>query len=608
MYILGISAYYHDSAVALLKDEIILNALQEERFTRVKHDSSFPLRSIKFCLEKNNLKPKDINFIVFYDKPFVKFERLIETYFAFAPKGFFSYVAAIQTWLKDKLFQKRNIIKELKKIDPEIDWEPKLKFSDHHLSHAASAFYPSPFQEAAVLTMDGVGEWATTSLYVGKNNQLISQKEIHFPHSIGLFYSAFTYYLGFKVNSGEYKVMGLAPYGTPKYVDLIKKHLISLKNDGSFQLNIKYFNFCTGLTMTNKKFDEIFNLKKREEGEKLTQKHMDIAASMQKVTEEAVTNIVLHAKKITSSKNLCLSGGVALNCVINGILTKKKIFKDIWIQPASGDAGGALGAAQAYYYLGLNRRRITDKDVDSMQGSFLGTSYKNNEIEIILDELGANFEFYETDDLISYVAKLISNGSSVGWFNGKMEFGPRSLGARSILADPRDETMQKNLNLKIKFRESFRPFAPVVLEEDVRKWFDFEGNSPYMLKVASVKADKCYFNLPKSFGIKQLNQIRSVIPAVTHVDYSARIQTVNRKVNKNLYNLIKTFKSLTGCPILINTSFNIRGEPIVESPMDAFRCFMGTNIDVLVLENFVLLKKDQKKSLLIDYKNDYLLD
>lgn len=611
MYILGFSCLYHDSGACLLKNGEIISAVQEERFTRIKHDLSFPKNAIKFCLSESNIQASDLDSIVFYDKPFLKFERILETYFAFAPKGFKSFSRSLPAWINDKLFQKRKLISELKKIDIKVDWEKKILFSEHHLSHASSAFYPSPFKSSAILTMDGVGEWSTTSLAIGESNNIEILKEISFPHSLGLLYSAFTYYLGFKVNSGEYKVMGLAPYGSPKYSTLIKDNLIKIFPDGSFQLNIDYFDFCTGLTMTNSKFSNLFNKPVRDPESKLTQKDMDIAASIQQVIEDIVLLLAKNIKKETGQKNLCLAGGVALNCVANGKIVEEKIFDNIWIQPAAGDAGGALGAALAVHYLKNENERKINAKKDSMKGAFLGPSYSKNEITKQLKKLGAIFKYYDEKDLINKTAKAISLGKAVGWMSGKMEFGPRSLGARSIIADPRSKKMQKLLNIKVKFRESFRPFAPSVLEEDLDDWFETDTKSPYMLLVAKVKDKICRKMTKKEsnlFGIDKLNISRSQIPAVTHVDYSARIQTVSQDTNPKYHKLIKKFKQLTGCPILVNTSFNIRGEPIVCSPTDAFKCFMGSGLDILVIDNFYLIKEDQNIKLLKDYKKQFSLD
>ncbi len=611
MNILGFSAYYHDSAACLVVDGKIIAAAQEERFTRKKHDSGFPAQAVKYCLAEAGLKPENIDYIVFYDKPFLKFERLLETYLAFAPRGFKSFVAALPVWLKDKLFQKRMISDALKEnFGDQVDWAQRLLFSEHHLSHAASAFFPSPFEQAAVLTMDGVGEWTTTSLAIGKGNQLSVQKEIHFPHSLGLLYSAITYYTGFKVNSGEYKVMGLAPYGEPRYAELIKKHLIDIKEDGSFHLDMRYFNYCTGLTMTNQHFNELFGGPPRKAESPLTQKEMDLAASVQAVTEEIVIKLARGIRQTTGQTNLCLAGGVALNCVANGKLLKEKIFDNIWIQPAAGDAGGAVGAALAAYHLMLNQPRVVDP-TDAMQGSYLGPSYSQGEIDSRLRAAGAVFVTVSDDELIEQTAQALADGKAVGWHQGRMEFGPRALGGRSIIADPRSPTLQKQLNLKVKYRESFRPFAPSVLREDVTEWFDLDTDSPYMLLVTEVAKNKqrpMTAEQKKLFGIDKLNVPRSEIPAITHVDYSARVQTVHEKTNPRYYQLISRFKSLTGCPVLVNTSFNVRGEPIVCTPEDAFNCLMGTEIEFLAVGNSIMRKEDQDPALIKDYKNAYELD
>jgi len=609
--ILGLASFYHDSSASLIIDGEIAGAVQEERFTRKKHDMSFPINSIQFLLQKENLQLSNIDYVVFYEKPFLKFERLLETFISFAPKGFASFCASMPIWLREKLFQKDLIYKELKKIDKNFNDLSKIKFSEHHLSHAASAFYPSPFEESLILTLDGVGEWATTTVGHGTRNEIKILQEIHFPSSIGLLYSAFTYYLGFKVNSGEYKVMGLAPYGTPKYVNLILENLIDVKEDGSFRMNMSYFDFATGLKMTNSKFEKIFNnCRRAPETESLSQFHMDVAASVQAVTELIVLKICRYLRKKFEIKNLCMSGGVALNCVANGKIINEKIFDNIWIQPASGDAGGSLGAALAFWYNVLGNKRKIDKK-DSMKGSYLGPSYAINEIENNLIKCGAVFEKNDNESVIQKTAKLLSEGKAIGWFQGRAEFGPRALGNRSIIADPRSEKMQKNLNLKVKFRESFRPFAPAVLRDKVSDYFDFNSDSPYMLFVSNVKENikiKMTKEEERLFGIEKLNIKRSIIPAVTHVDYSARIQTVNEETNLKFYNLIKEFEKLTGCPILVNTSFNIRGEPIVNSPEDAFKCFMGTNLDVLIIENFILYKEQQNSNLKIDYQNKHELD
>ncbi len=608
--ILGISAFYHDSAASLVVDGNIIYAVQEERFTRIKHDASFPKNSIKFILDNANLKIDEIDYIVFYEKPFLKFERLLETYVANAPSGFKSFKIAMPIWLREKLFQKNFLLKELKKFSKEFDIK-KILFSEHHYSHAASAFYPSPFESAVVLTLDGVGEWATSSISIGDKNNLEMVKEINFPHSLGLLYSAFTYFLGFKVNSGEYKVMGLAPYGEPKYAKLIFDNIINIKEDGSFWLNQEYFNYATGLTMTNKKFSNLFGKKVRKpEKEKLNQFHMDIAASIQIVLEEAILRIIKNLAKEYKYKNLCLAGGVALNCVANGKILDSGLFKNIWIQPASGDAGGALGAALLLWYNELKKTRKISNN-DDMKGSLLGPEYEQGEIEEMLNDCGAKFHIFDDSLLIDHTVKSLCDGKAIGWFQGKMEFGPRSLGSRSILADPRSDKMQKNLNLKIKFRESFRPFAPAILREDVNNWFDLNQDSPYMLLVSKIKKNLRNQISEKEknlFGIDKLNIKRSQIPAVTHVDYSARIQTVHKNTNPKFHSLIKKFKDITQCPILVNTSFNVRGEPIVCSPVDAFKCFMGTELDILVIGNCFLIKDEQSKNLLDNYKDKYELD
>ncbi len=610
--ILGISAFYHDSAAALLINGKIIAAAQEERFTRKKHDPSYPFNSIKYVLEEANMNLSQIDQIVFYEKPFLKFERLLETYLAFAPKGFRSFLMSMPIWLKEKLFQKKFLFDQLKRNDQNFNNIEKISFSEHHFSHAASAFYPSPFKEAVILTLDGVGEWATSTLALGKENKISIIKEINFPHSIGLLYSAFTYYTGFKVNSGEYKVMGLAPYGEPKYTNLILQELIDVKDDGSFRLNMKYFNFATGLTMTNNNFSKLFGQKVRDpKKELLTQFHMDIAASIQQVIEKIVLKLVSSIQKETQIKNLCLAGGVALNCVANGKIVKDKIFENVWVQPASGDAGGSLGAAMAFWHQELLKSRSINKTKDSMRGSYLGPQFDEKAIEKSLNKLGAKYTKHSSENLVEKIANELKDEKIVGWFQGRMEFGPRALGCRSIIADPRNEKMQKNLNLKIKFRESFRPFAPSILREDLKDWFELDCDSPYMLLVANVKKNiqiKENENDKKLFGIERLNLKRSSIPAVTHVDYSARIQTVHKETNPKYYNLLKSFKKLTNCPILVNTSFNIRGEPIVCTIEDAFKCFMGTELDILVCENFILQKHEQDKRLLNNYKSNIELD
>ena len=608
--ILGISAFYHDSAEAILVDGKILAAAQEERFTRKKHDSSYPFNAVEYVLKFSKLKLSEIDYIVFYEKPFLKFERLLETYVAFAPRGFKQFTKSMPTWLREKLFQKNLLFKLLKEHDKNFNDEKKIYFSEHHLSHAASAFFPSPFKDAIVLTADGVGEWATTTVAVGNESDLSIKKEIHFPHSLGLLYSAFTFYCGFKVNSGEYKLMGLAPYGEPKYVNLIKDKLIDIKSDGSFKLSQDYFDYATGLKMTNEKFHKLFGHNPRDsKKEKLTQFHMDIASSIQNVTEEVMVSMAVSLRKEFNIKNLCLAGGVALNCVANGKILEKKIFENIWVQPAAGDAGGSLGAALALWHLELKQKRAEYKD--DMQGSYLGPSYSDDEIEQELKNLNAKFQILNEKEIIEKTSESLKNGDAVGWFQGRMEFGPRALGGRSILGDPRSPTMQKNLNLKVKFRESFRPFAPSVLREDVDKWFNMNVDSPYMLLVAEILKDKKITmseEEKKLFGIEKLNIKRSDIPAVTHVDYSARIQTVHKDTNPKYYSLIKKFKEKTNCSVLINTSFNVRGEPIVNTPRDAFNCFMGTELDKLVIGNFFLDKKDQDSNLKKDYKNQFELD
>ncbi|MBD1143829.1 carbamoyltransferase [Pelagibacterales bacterium SAG-MED33] len=608
--ILGISAFYHDSAASILIDGKIIAAAQEERFTRKKHDPGYPYNAIEFVLKYANLKLSEVDQIVFFEKPFLKFERLLETYVAFAPKGFVSFAKAMPLWIKEKLFQKNLLFNNLKEHDENYKSDCNIFFSDHHLSHAASAFFPSPFDEAVVLTADGVGEWATTTVAIGKKNNLEIKKEIHFPHSLGLLYSAFTYYTGFKVNSGEYKLMGLAPYGNPIYEDKVKE-LIDLKEDGTFRLNQKYFNYATGLTMTNNKFNNLFGQKPRNPGnEKITQFHMDIAASIQKVTEEIMISLAKSIRAEYGIKNLCLAGGVALNCVANGKILQKKIFDNIWIQPAAGDAGGSLGAALALWYSDQGNKRSVNPN-DDMKGSYLGTEFNQVDIEKKLKTVGANFEILKYEELIDKTAELLSTESAIGWFQGRMEFGPRALGSRSILADPRSDKMQKNLNLKVKFRESFRPFAPSILKQDLSEWFDMNVESPYMLLVANINSNKnieMTNQQKKLFGIDKLNIKRSKIPAVTHVDYSARVQTVTKETNKRYYDLILKFKEKTGCPVLVNTSFNVRGEPIVNSPIDAFNCFMGTGLDYLVIGNCILDKNKQNLNLKKNYKEKFELD
>ena len=597
--ILGISAYYHDSAACLVVDGEVKSAVQEERFTRVRHDAAFPTNAVKYCIESSGLKPEQIDHVVFYDKPFLKFDRILETYLAFAPKGFRSFSRSLPVWLKEKLFQKQVIANALEPIFGDLG--DRLLFSEHHLSHAASAFFPSPFKDAAVLTMDGVGEWVTTSTSIGRGKTLETLNEIHFPHSLGLLYSAFTYYTGFKVNSGEYKVMGLAPYGEPKYADMIRDNLINISDDGSFSLNMQYFNYCTGLTMTNSKFAELFDAPARGFDDELTQREMDLAASVQKIVEEVMLKISRSIRKETGERNLCLAGGVALNCVANGVLHRENIFDNIWIQPAAGDSGGAVGAALAVYHLGLGRERVLKPNSDAMSGSFLGPEYSHNEIVARLKASGAVFKELTDKEIATTTASALAVGKSVGWHQGRMEFGPRALGSRSILADPRSPTVQRRLNLQVKKRESFRPFAPSVLREDVAEWFDLTTDSPYMLLVASVAQNKLNqittADIEKT-GIARLEVQRSVIPAVTHVDNSARVHTVAQDVKPRYHALLSEFKSQTGCPVLVNTSFNVRGEPIVETPEDAFRCFMRTDIEVLVVGNCFLLKSDQPEHLI----------
>jgi len=610
--VIGISAYYHDSAAALIIDGEIIAAAQEERFTREKHDSSFPTKAISYCLSEANCTLQKVDYICFYDKPKKKFNRIIETYLAYPFKGGRTFFKAIPAWIFGKRALKKDINIKLRHIEGsgEIDFLDKILFTEHHFSHAASAFYPSPFQEAAVLTLDGVGEWATTTLAIGKGKDLEITDEIHFPHSLGLLYSAFTFYSGFKVNSGEYKLMGLAPYGIPKYSKLIKKYLIDVKDDGSFSLDMSYFDYCVGQTMTTDRFHKLFGGEPREPESTITQKEMDLAASIQEVTEEVVVKLAKGIALRTGQKNLCLAGGVALNCVANGKLLNEKIFENIWIQPASGDAGGALGAALAIYHIFLGKDRQQTTDMDGMKGSYLGPKYEQWDVEQRLERIDAVFEIKNEGELIDSVVTALAEGKAIGWHQGRMEFGPRALGARSIIADPRQATTQKLLNLKVKFRESFRPFAPSVLREDLAEWFNLGEDSPYMLFVQNV-AKSMQVDLQegdsKLFGIEKLNVPRSLIPAVTHVDYSARIQTVHSSTNRKYHTLISKFKELTGCPILVNTSFNVRSEPIVATPEDAFRCFMGTDIEILVIENCFLEKKKQK----VDKKNyfkDFDLD
>lgn len=610
MRILGISAYYHDSAAALIEDGVIVAAAQEERFTRKKHDSNFPNKAIAYCLSRAGVGLEGVDRVIFYDKPFLKFERLLETYLAFAPRGFRSFRMSIPLWLREKLFLKDLLLKALKKADTSGKWNGELLFSEHHLSHAASAFFPSPFEEAVVLTMDGVGEWATTSVAVGRGHKLEVLKEIHFPHSLGLLYSAFTYYTGFKVNSGEYKVMGLAPYGVPQYVDKIYKHLIDVKPDGSFRMDLSYFDYCTGLTMTNDKFAKLFGGPARKSSEPLTQYHMDLAASLQAVTEDIVLKLTRALREETGIRNLCLAGGVALNCVANGKVLRDAKFDNIYVQPAAGDAGGALGAALVGYHMQLDQpRTVTGRD--AMQGSYLGPLFEQSDIEARLKAAGAKFQSLDDATLLDTCAADLADGKAMGWFQGRMEFGPRALGNRSILGDPRSPSMQKTLNLKVKYRESFRPFAPSVLRERVADWFELDGDSPYMLMVADVIKSRRLAMTPEQqqlFGIEKLNVPRSDIPAVTHVDYSARIQTVDKTVNPRYHALLSAFERKSGCPVLVNTSFNVRGEPIVGTPEDAFRCFMGTDLDVLAVGNCYLRKGDQDPSLKQNYETAFELD
>jgi len=608
--ILGISAFYHDSAAALIRDGEIVAAAQEERFSRKKHDARFPIHAIRYCLAQERAALADVDHVVFYDKPFLKFERLLETYLAYAPRGLRSFQMAMPLWVREKLFQKNLLSDELAALDPAFD-PTRLLFAEHHQSHAASAFYPSPFEDALILTMDGVGEWATASVALGHGEHLEIVKEIHFPHSLGLLYSAFTYYTGFKVNSGEYKLMGLAPYGVPLYTQQILDHLIDLKADGSFHLNLDYFNYCAGLTMTNRKFDALFGGRARRADQLLTQKHMDLAASIQAVLEEVVLRMTRALARETAAKNLCLAGGVALNCVANGKILRDGKFERIWIQPAAGDAGGALGAALAAFHLFKAQPRRVNGCGDRMRGSYLGPEFGQDEIERRLRDAGASFSVLSEADLLDACVDALIAGKAVGWFQGRMEFGPRALGARSILGDPRSPQMQSLLNLKVKFRESFRPFAPSVLREHVSDWFELDCDSPYMLLVADVVESRrkpMTAEQQQLFGIEKLNVPRSDIPAVTHVDYSARIQTVHRETNPRYYALIQRFYQATGCPVLVNTSFNVRGEPIVCTPEDAFRCFLGTNIEVLAVGNCLLAKENQDAKLAHDYKSSFDLD
>ena len=612
MYILGLSAFYHDSAACLLQDGRIIAAAQEERFTRKKHDPSFPDQAIAYCLAEAGIIPEQIDQVVFYEKPFLKFERLLETYLAFAPRGFRSFALSMPAWIKDKLFQKSVLTKALSNaLGETIDWQSRLLFSQHHLSHAASAFYPSPFERAAVLTLDGVGEWTTSSLAVGQGNRLTILKEIHFPHSLGLLYSAFTYYTGFKVNSGEYKVMGLAPYGKPRYADLITEHLIDVADDGSFQLDMRYFDYATGLTMTTKHFHKLFGGPPRQPEAQITQREMDLAASVQKVTEDIVLRLARSIQRQTGEKNLCLAGGVALNCVANGLLARANLFDNIWVQPAAGDAGGALGAALAAWHLHLDGERPEHVSRDLMQGSYLGPAFSDEAASTALKVCGGIFTRYSESELLTRVTTALSAGKAIGWMQGRMEFGPRALGARSILADPRSALMQSQLNLKVKYRESFRPFAPAVLSEHVSEWFEHEADSPYMLFVAPIRENKRHPITAldaAQMGLDQLKIPRSVIPAVTHVDYTARLQTVHEETNPKFHALLSRFFDETGCPVLVNTSFNVRGEPIVCTPEQAFKCFMGTELDVLVIGNLLLLKEDQDPTLRETYQDHYELD
>jgi carbamoyltransferase len=608
MWILGISAFYHDSAAALIRDGEIVAAAQEERFTRKKHDSRFPADAVRYCLESAGLKPGELDFAVFYEKPFLKFERLLENYLAVAPRGLRSFQMALPLWIREKLFQKNLLYRELESIWPDGDWISRLLFAEHHLSHAASAFFPSPFEEAMVLTMDGVGEWATTSVALGSGSQLKILREIRYPHSLGLLYSAFTYYTGFKVNSGEYKVMGLAPYGEPRYAQTIFDHLLDLKPDGSFHLNLEYFDYCAGLTMTNSRFAKLFGGPPRKPEEPLTQRHMDLAASVQAALEETVLRMTTSLAEETGAPNLCIAGGVGLNCVANGKVLRAGQFKNLWIQPAAGDAGGSVGAALAAYHIYKGQPRCPAGPLDGMKGAYLGPSFSSDEVARRLTKAGAKFTAYPDSELLEHTVAALAAGKAVGWFQGRMEFGPRALGNRSILGDARSPTMQAVLNLKVKYRESFRPFAPSVLREDLEDWFELDVDSPYMLLVADVQQGR---RIPmtqsqqKLFGIEKLNVPRSEIPAVTHVDYSARIQTVHAATNPRYHALISAFKASTGCPVIVNTSFNIRGEPIVCTPEDAFRCFMGTGVEVLVVENCFLRKEEQDIALKQEYKSNF---
>lgn len=611
MLILGISAYYHDSAAVLIEDGALVAAAQEERFTRTKHDAEFPVHAIRFCIEHRGISLREVDFVVFYEKPFLKFERILETYLATAPRGFKSFAASLPVWIKGKLFQKSQLLSELNNLSPGNDFSEKLLFGEHHLSHAASAFYPSPFESAAVLTMDGVGEWTTTSLALGNGADLSVLREIHFPHSLGLLYSAFTYFTGFKVNSGEYKLMGLAPFGEPKYASAIRDRLIDIKEDGSFRLNMEFFDYCTDLKMTSQKFDALFGGPARAPEAEITQREMDLAASIQVVTEEVVTRLSLSVLRETGEKHLCLAGGVALNCVANGKLLRKARIANLWIPPAAGDAGGALGAALSAHHLHLRQKRTVKLGEDAMQGALLGPEFPQADIRRSLCALGARFEELEDAEILEATALALADGKAVGWFQGRMEFGPRALGARSILADPRSPTMQRQLNLKIKYRESFRPFAPSVPREHASDWFDLDADSPYMLLVAEIQESKRLRQPPERepvSGFARLSQERSLVPAVTHVDYSARVQTVHSETNPRFHRLLSRFHELTGCPVLVNTSFNVRGEPIVCTPEDAFYCFMGTELDCLAIGNCFLQKENQNPELKRNYAGRFSLD
>jgi carbamoyltransferase len=607
MRILGISAYYHDSAAALVCDGVIVAAAQEERFTRRKHDPGFPRQAIAYCLAAGSTDLREVDAVVFYEKPFVKFERLLETYLSLAPRGFSQFKVAMPIWLREKLFQKDLLLGELRRMDSDFD-AARLRFSEHHLSHAASAFYPSPFERALVLTLDGVGEWTTTSVGVGRGAQIEILKELHFPHSLGLLYSAFTYYAGFRVNSGEYKLMGLAPYGQPKYATIIRDKLLDLKEDGSFRVNQDYFDYATGFKMINRQFEELFGQPARAPEGRLNAFHMDIAASIQAVTEEVILHLTRSLARETGERNLCLAGGVALNCVANGKVLRDGQFDQVWVQPAAGDAGGALGAALAVYHMDFNAPRVVSNTLDGMAGAYLGPSYSQAEIEARLAAAGAHFRSLDDETVLEATVDALVDGSAIGWFQGRMEFGPRALGNRSILGDPRNPAMQKSLNLRVKYRESFRPFAPAVLAEDCAEWFEHDRPSPYMQFVADIKPERRRLMSDDEkalFGIDKLNVIRSELPAVTHVDYSARLQTVHAETNPRFHALLSRFKARTGCPVLVNTSFNVRGEPIVGTPEDAFRCFMGTDIEMLVIGNCILRKEDQNAALKLDYRNSF---